>query len=1821
MADSEEGSHRPPNESTVDVRVYDPEGNLRAGWPAPPYRSLSRGISGSTSAPHITGLVSRRVQAPPPVITESRSLALPPVYDDSDQGSDISCSGDEGEGHQRGAVGDQTIGGRLNTWWRKAARSMLGVPDTPQGRRSRRSSLSNADGSASSSSRHYRHQQSEVAAMRGSPPPPSPPVQLLDGENGRSLWMPDETCTACFGCSRTFHAFRRKHHCRICGRIFCYRCSNHFIEGQHRVCDHCHSTVLLHSPDAQQLVAKEDEELRMPLESLVSSPRSPAGATYAHRGQGRAWSMAVPGFGDSRGSDASEGRRYHSADLAVSESGESDTRSEYSARVEDAEASATIWAHALTTFSVRSAPPTEQFSKPLDSLFETTDELVGDADVMDSLRRSLSETKAHLPSLEKVRAMPSSGGGGGGEEQEVHHCSELRRTMTEHWRWSVKECCKACMGEHFTDENYEVVMNLAWQAVESIQDKLLPLAEGGGDNNIDILKLVKVRTLTGNDWDGGGGGHPSLSLSYYLRGTIFHHNVANTEMPLWRANAGLVCIQGAIEFEGPSKSGFIPMDFLRAQEQSYIEIVVKKIVSLGGPDTPVQILLCGGRVTRRALDALLEAGVSVCTHVPQCNLELAASAAGGVVLANMDVLSVAHAQKMTHVVGVAEQWKIVPNDNASQEHRGRVPLRSVNMVIRGGMNSRLATLCLKTHGHRPEDRALLKAGRVCTKWAVKVGYAILAQTEFFQDTFIDEHYAACHPLNSSPSLSRCSRMPLDIMVSADIGHAMDREKRLSQFSWEGGSQCLPTIVYMVGQAEKYASHPKPHLFGMYANRDPEDRAQPWDITLAEYIVRRVMGGGGGGNLGDSRSSSTGPVQVPITGASALCWQHCHGRVIVRVERWAGEQVLSYMQGGTSSEASEAGFDIDTWRFCRVCGTNVTPRVKLTKDGSRISIGKFLELFFHNYTATTDYRALQHLPDAIHTCPHSVFRDHVHLFACRGARKICSFEWRSAPCHSLVLSRDRSAYWGRDDCCTKAEDIRLLRDLALRFAGPIEKLLLELEHSVLEWGLWEYRAVSKKALMGISAIRATLEGMRAYALSAPLQRGDSLVLNSVRYEIFSACRSISHCVLECLQPLTDGVDKTGETGVSSPKIPPPDNLTEKDLQTVSSSFTLIDNESVLGPKRKLQRTTSSLLEEAGPAIAASLLGRSKSSPCVIGVHEEDQRGRVRRSVRELAVSAGRACAGIYHEVNEMREVIKPQEGRLALHRPNDLTCVVVGDEDIGSWVAFALASEQMKAKMTQLTQEFVESSEGCPICQNSSWCSGPPLTTEELLNHAGLQAEPPLPPQLRDGDEDYDENGDAVKENEKVWPTCTAGSGSRSYRTPSGRGLSEGEALWVKSALLAGGEGATGDVSPHVDIEFSNENHSWEVRVYYALQWHAFRHWMCGGDLEFIRSIRHTRRLRPAGGKSGASFYVSHNGRYIFKALKAREQDFIEENGEALFWYDSKRIFQNMPTTLIEVYGMFTVTHKTAGGGRQYRRTFIVMRHLEHHLSASQKQDLLLFDLKGVGPKRAFREATSSGLADSSASPDEAAPCIDSADPQPGPDVVLWDQNFREWTRGLPLTLSPEDYLYLDSAAKNDTHFLSKLYIVDYSLLLMIHKAPDNAGGGAYRRRRIYVPHECRAPSEDSPCLLACGPDLGPLQVSFGMIDYFRPYTWEKQLETLLKTAMYAGNTSLAHVRRAPASEPPAAAGSAPDAASLVIPPMASSDVMASEAIDMQDAGQVEIPLIRNASVDARKLLHELWGPRFSRLNVAPTVIHPEDYARRFGRAITSFFVPQSLGQP
>lgn len=50
----------------------------------------------------------------------------------------------------------------------------------------------------------------------------------------RDFWMPDQSCPLCYECDSQFTVFNRRHHCRICGRVFCAKCTANFVPSSPR---------------------------------------------------------------------------------------------------------------------------------------------------------------------------------------------------------------------------------------------------------------------------------------------------------------------------------------------------------------------------------------------------------------------------------------------------------------------------------------------------------------------------------------------------------------------------------------------------------------------------------------------------------------------------------------------------------------------------------------------------------------------------------------------------------------------------------------------------------------------------------------------------------------------------------------------------------------------------------------------------------------------------------------------------------------------------------------------------------------------------------------------------------------------------------------------------------------------------------------------------------------------------------------------------------------------------------------------------------------------------------------------------------------------------------------------------------------------------------------------------------------------------------------------------------------------------------------------------------------------------------------------------
>ncbi|KAJ1364049.1 hypothetical protein KIN20_024042, partial [Parelaphostrongylus tenuis] len=83
----------------------------------------------------------------------------------------------------------------------------------------------------------------------------------------RQYWMPDSTGKECYQCEERFSTFRRRHHCRLCGQIFCSKCCNIHMPGSSlgylgdlRLCHYCARVMAQYLPP-------EDDGARSPEES------------------------------------------------------------------------------------------------------------------------------------------------------------------------------------------------------------------------------------------------------------------------------------------------------------------------------------------------------------------------------------------------------------------------------------------------------------------------------------------------------------------------------------------------------------------------------------------------------------------------------------------------------------------------------------------------------------------------------------------------------------------------------------------------------------------------------------------------------------------------------------------------------------------------------------------------------------------------------------------------------------------------------------------------------------------------------------------------------------------------------------------------------------------------------------------------------------------------------------------------------------------------------------------------------------------------------------------------------------------------------------------------------------------------------------------------------------------------------------------------------------------------------------------------------------------------------------------------------------------
>jgi len=95
----------------------------------------------------------------------------------------------------------------------------------------------------------------------------------------KRYWMPDSNSRECYDCSEKFTTIRRKHHCRVCGQIFCNKCCKGDIPGNLigyssttnlRACNYCYKIVT--SLSKNNFLISSNTSLNVPKEYNTRSP-------------------------------------------------------------------------------------------------------------------------------------------------------------------------------------------------------------------------------------------------------------------------------------------------------------------------------------------------------------------------------------------------------------------------------------------------------------------------------------------------------------------------------------------------------------------------------------------------------------------------------------------------------------------------------------------------------------------------------------------------------------------------------------------------------------------------------------------------------------------------------------------------------------------------------------------------------------------------------------------------------------------------------------------------------------------------------------------------------------------------------------------------------------------------------------------------------------------------------------------------------------------------------------------------------------------------------------------------------------------------------------------------------------------------------------------------------------------------------------------------------------------------------------------------------------------------------------------------------------
>ncbi|GAB7355789.1 hypothetical protein MBLNU459_g6469t1 [Dothideomycetes sp. NU459] len=244
-----------------------------------------------------------------------------------------------------------------------------------------------------------------------------------------------------------------------------------------------------------------------------------------------------------------------------------------------------------------------------------------------------------------------------------------------------------------------------------------------------------------------------------------------------------------------------------------------------------------------------------------------------------------------------------------------------------------------------------------------------------------------------------------------------------------------------------------------------------------------------------------------------------------------------------------------------------------------------------------------------------------------------------------------------------------------------------------------------------------------------------------------------------------------------------------------------------------------------------------------------------------------------------------------------------------------------------------------------------------------------------------------------------------------------------------------ETGTHMKYSFAHGPVKATCKIFYAESFDALRR-KCGVSERFVESLSRCAKWDSKGGKTKSLFLKTLDDRFVIKSLQEVELKAFTKFAPDYFAFMSHTLFHGVPSVIAKMFGLFQVIIKNPNTNIEFSSYLLVMENLFYSRRPTRR-----FDLKGSMRNRKVERTGAE-------------------------DEVLLDENLVETIFETPLFVREHARKLLKASVWNDTMWLCKQNVMDYSLM----------AGFDDERKELVV----------------------------GIIDCIRTYTWDKKLESWIK---------------------------------------------------------------------------------------------------------------------